>query len=148
MEEDLRWYTLLNDIHDDIMMKRIKETTRELEREELKQSLVEESQKLKQWEESFDKWSSSKAKEMAKLVSEESKASVQMTSYSRQRERLREEIARLEIEQESLAKKIVELEREKNKLTNKRHMIETQTEKQIFLQPTEKAKIQDKIQKI
>ena len=46
--EDIWWDTLLSEFKDETMVKRIKEKKRELEREELKQSLVEESQKLKQ----------------------------------------------------------------------------------------------------
>jgi hypothetical protein len=71
-----------------------------------------------------------------------------MTSCSRQSERVREEIARLEIEYVGLAKNIVELEKEKTKLTNKRHKLVIQTEEKLSKQKTGKAQIQDNIQKI
>ena len=61
---------------------------------------------------------------MVKLVAEETKAE--------ERERIREEIARLELEGKELAKKIVESERNRNKLAKKRHKIETRTDDSLF----------------
>ena len=117
-------------------------------KEELQQSLVEQSEKLKKCEEIFEDWSSSKAKEMVKLMSEETNIGDQMSSYCRQRDRVREEIARLEMESKDLAKRIVETETKKNKLAKTRHKAEAHTDERLYEQKIEKAKILDTIQKI
>ena len=117
-------------------------------KEELQQSLLEQSQKLKKWEDIFEEWSSLKAREMSKLVTEETNVEEKMSSYSRQRERVREEIARLETESKDLAKRIVESETNKNKLAKKRHKLEAHTDERLYEQKIEKAKILDNIQKI
>ena len=117
-------------------------------RKGLKQSHIEESQKLKQWEDLFEKWSSIKAKEMANLVSEEARVEAEMNSCSTQMVRVMEEIARLKIQHEDLARKKVELESKRNKLTDQRHKIETQADESLFQQKAEKANILNKIKNI
>ena len=117
-------------------------------KEELVKSLGKQTEKLKIWEAKFDDWSSTKAKEMAKLVSEETNAEVQKNELCRQRERVRESIARLELENKELAKKIIETDHRKNKLVKKRHKYEDRTDEKLYEYKIEKAKLQDGIQKI
>jgi hypothetical protein len=60
-------------------------------REALNRSHIEESRKQKQWKDRYEKWSRSKAKEMANLVSEEARVEAEVNSYSRQMVRVMEE---------------------------------------------------------
>ena len=73
-------------------------------KEELQTTLGECSKTLNKWKEMFDNWSSSKAKEMADLVSEETTTEEQKDGFCRQRERIKEEVARLVLEGKELAK--------------------------------------------
>eukprot|EP00092_Neocalanus_flemingeri_P032984 GFUD01035868.1.p1 GENE.GFUD01035868.1~~GFUD01035868.1.p1 ORF type:complete len:380 (+),score=110.30 GFUD01035868.1:38-1177(+) len=116
--------------------------------EKLKKSLGEQKEKLKKWEQTFEDWSSSKANEMAKRVSEETNAEEQNSTFCRERERVREEIARLELESKDLATKIVESETNRIKLVKKRHKLEARTDARLYEQKIEKTKYIDAIQKI
>ena len=116
-------------------------------KEGLEESLLEYTEKLKKWEEIFDDWSSSKAKEMAKLVAEETNAEEEKAAFCRQREKIKEDIARLELESKELAKKIIKADNNKNKLVKKRKKFEDRTEEKLYEHKIEKAKLQDSIQK-
>ena len=117
-------------------------------KEELENSLLEFTEKLKKWEQMFDDWSSAKAKEMAHLVAEETNAEKQKSAFCRQMERIKEEIAALELESKVLAKKIIESESNRNKLTKKRLKLEARTDERLQEHEIEKAKLLDAIEKI
>ena len=117
-------------------------------KEELQTTLGECSETLNKWEEMFDHWSSYKAKEMADLVSEETNAEEQKDGFCRQRERIKEEVARLELEGKELAKNIVGSETNRNKLVKKRHKFESRTDERLYELKVKKAKLLDAIQKI
>ena len=116
--------------------------------EELKKSLSEKTEKMKKLDEMFDDLSSSKAKEMAKLVSEETNAEENMSAFCRKRKTIREELARLELESKVVAKNIVESETNRSKLAKKRHKVEARTEESLYEKKIDKAKLLDAIQKI
>ena len=80
------------------------------EKEELLKSLSEETIKRNIFESRFSDWQSSKLKDLAKVVSEETAAEAQQVELCRQREGNRMEIARLELDQKELARKLIDTE--------------------------------------
>ena len=94
------------------------------QKEQLQISLGEHTEMLNNLQETFEDLSTYKAKEMVNLVSEETNAEEQKSAFCSQRERIREDIARLELERKELAKHIEESEIKRNTLANKRHKYE------------------------
>ena len=118
------------------------------EKDELKRSLSDKSEELNICESKFDDWNSAKAKDLSKLVSEETAVEYQQQELSRQRESVRKEIARLELEQKMLVKKIIDTDSRRKKLVKKRKRFEDQADEKIYEHKIEKAKLQDSIQKL
>ena len=114
---------------------------------ELEKSFGDYTEELKKREEMFDDWMSSKAKDLAKLEAEVTNAEEQKSAFCRQRERIRKQIARLELDSTELAKRIIENDNTKNKLVIKRKNFEDRTDEKLYEHKIEKAKLQDAIQK-
>ena len=76
-------------------------------------------------------------------MSEETAVEYQQQELSRQRESVRKEIARLELEQ-----KIIDTDSRRKKIVNKRKRFEDQADEKIYKHTIEKAKLQDSIQKL
>ena len=89
-----------------------------------------------------------KAKDLAKIVSEETAVETQQAELCRQRESNREEIARLELEQKELARHLIDTDSMKRKLGKKRKKSEDLIEEKLYEHKIEKAKILDSIQKM
>ena len=118
------------------------------EKDKLKKSLSEKSEELNNCESKLAEWNITKAKDVAKLVSEETAVESQQQELSGQRESGRKEIARLELEQKMLVKKIIDTDSRRKKLVKKRKRFEDQADEKIYEHKIEKAKLQDSIQKL
>ena len=118
------------------------------EKERLIESLSEETKKLNICKSKYDDWSSMKAKDLAKIVSEETAVETQQAKLCRHRENNREEIARLELEQKELARHLIDTDSVKRKLGKKKKKSEELIEEKLYEHNIEKAKILDSIQKI
>ena len=81
-------------------------------------------------------------------MSEETAVEYQQQELSRQRESVRKEIARLELEQKMLVKKIIDTDSRRKKLVKKRKRFDDQAYEKIYEHKIEKAKLQDSIQKL
>ena len=103
-------------------------------------------EELNNCESKFAEWNITKAKDVAKLVSEETAVESQQQELSGQRESGRKEIARLELEQKMLVKKIIDTDSRRKKLVKKRKRFEDQADEKIYEHKIEKAKLQDSIQ--
>ena len=119
-----------------------------IEKERILNSLREETKKLNISESKFDDWSSTTAKDLAKIVSEGTAAEAQKVELCRQSESNVEEIARFELEQKELARKLIDTDSMKRKLGKKRKMCEKQMDEKLYELNIEKAKILVAIQKI
>ena len=81
-------------------------------------------------------------------MSEEIAVETQQAELCRQREKNREEIARLELDQKELARHLIDTDGMKRKLGKKRKKSEDLIEEKLYAHKIEKAKILDSIQKI
>ena len=111
-------------------------------------TLTDLQNRMNQWEQTFETWNSSTDKEKKKLKSDEIKLNAEISSFCKERKKIRDDMAKYKLNNRELTKKILEKEANKNKLLQMRRKIEVKREEKLYDFKLEKAKLQRAIQKI